>query len=383
MRHQTQVALIKRIFDLMEREATDLAPAVETNPVRAYTDPAQLALEQENLFRGLPLLVALSGQIPNPGDYLTETVAGLPVLAVRGDDARVRAFLNVCRHRGAPVAEGCGAKRRFTCPYHGWSYDRDGRLASVPQAHWFDRLDKGSHGLVPLPVEERDGLIWLRAARDGAGLDLDAHLAGVDADFASFGLAGYVPYATRTFRRRMNWKIVIDTFLESYHLPILHRGSVDPIFLSNRLPLDFFGRHWRAILARRSIVELRTRPERDWDILPYTAVIYVLFPNTVFLIQLDHVEIWRVYPVAGDVDHCDVHFTFMVPELPTNAGARRHWRSNWELAIHTVETEDFQLGEKIQRGFHSGAQEVVTYGRHEPALGHFHRTVRREIGLED
>jgi phenylpropionate dioxygenase-like ring-hydroxylating dioxygenase large terminal subunit len=215
--------------------------------------------------------------------------------------------------------------------------------------------------------------VWVSPG--GAPIDLERHLGDLAPELASFRLADYHHYETRVLRQRMNWKLVIDTFLEPYHFAVLHRNTVGPIFVPNLCLFHAFGPHLRETLPRRSIVELRERPEREWDLVTHTALVYVLFPNTVFIMQGDHVEIWRVFPVGDRVDEAVMYLDFYIPEPAESESARGHWDRNMNLAVRTVVEEDFPTGEGIQAGLASGAQGHVTYGRNEPALAHFERAV--------
>jgi phenylpropionate dioxygenase-like ring-hydroxylating dioxygenase large terminal subunit len=379
MEHETQVAQGRRILDYLETRGTTLADAVYLNPVADYTCPEQFAAEGRRFFRELPLVMGLGAELPEPGDYLTDDFAGVPILLVRGDDGRINAFLNVCRHRGARVAEGRGRVRKaFVCPYHAWSYGRNGCLLGRPHAEAFAGVAAERHGLRPLPVVERHGLLWVRPS-PGEDFDLDAGLAGLGAELAAYGFAGYHLYDTRVLRQKMNWKLVVDTFLETYHLNVLHRKTIDPIILSNLGAFDPFGRNLRMIAARRTIGELKAQPEAEWDLIRHTAVVYVLFPNTVLIMQGDHLETWRVFPDEGRPDRAVMHIGLYTPEPAISDSARRHWERNFQLLLDTVEKEDFPVGESIQRGFLSGAQAHIAFGRNEPALGHYHRQVREAL----
>ena len=300
MQHAIQVALARELLQHLDAGTTTLADEVMRNPVDVYTDPARLEREW-SMIRGAPQFFGLSCRLPSPGSYFTDDETGIPVLFVRGEDGRVRAFLNVCRHRGSRVASGEGTGRRtFACPYHGWTYDCRGRLAGVPERESFAGVDLSRRHLVELPALECNGMLW--AALDAsAGLDPDRFLAGLAPELASYRFGGYVHYTRRKLVRRMNWKMVIDTFLESYHFAVLHPGTVHPLFFHNVGLFDPFGPHLREVFPRRTITELRERPESDWDLIAHTIVIYVLFPSTVLVMQRDHVEIWRVFPDSNQV----------------------------------------------------------------------------------
>ncbi|MBX3601293.1 MAG: Rieske 2Fe-2S domain-containing protein [Burkholderiales bacterium] len=382
MNRDEQVALMRQAFAHLDAGTTDLADAVSFNPVTAYTCPQRLARESALLFRKYPLLMGLSNQIPQPGDHFTDDLSGIPILVVRGKDGRARAFHNVCRHRGARLAEGCGRQNNFVCPYHGWTYGLEGELRGIPDQRNFPGVDKAAYGLAPLPLAERHGMLWVQPSVGPEGLEIDAQgfLGELDAEFASFGLAGYHHYETRQIQRQMNWKLVIDTFLESYHFSVLHRDSVAPLFHPNLCLFKPFGLHLREVLPRRSLERQRGLPESEWDLIAHHTLVYVLFPNTVFVVQVDHVETWRVYPTAGKVDECTMYLDFHVPHPVDSDSARRHWQRNMDLTIRTVCDEDFPASEGMQRGFASGAQTHATYGRNEPALAYFQRTVAQAVG---
>jgi len=375
MLHQDQVEQARKLLAYLETRTTATADGVYRNEVSDYTCPKQLARERELFFKRGPFTIGLSCLLPKPGDYMTHDYAGVPILLVRQADGSLRAVLNVCRHRGARVAEGSGAARDFSCPYHGWTYGLDGRLLSRPDDRSFAEIDKAGCALRELEVVEKYGLIWL-SPTPGARFDMDAVLGGLDRDLATYGLESYHHYETRVLQRRINWKVVIDTFLESYHLSALHQRTVNPILYSNLGTFDAFGRNLRLIFARRTLGELRAKPEADWRLIPYSAVIYVLFPNTVFVMQGDHVETWHVFPAGNGIDESVMYVTLYTPEPALTASAKGHWDRNFDLLMATVEKEDFPLSEGMQRGFYSGAQDEVLFGRNEPALQHFHKSVK-------
>ncbi|MBP6012720.1 MAG: Rieske 2Fe-2S domain-containing protein [Alphaproteobacteria bacterium] len=379
MKHDAQVEQARKLFRHLDDGTTAAGESVYRNPVSDYTCARQAAREREVLFRQYPLLLGLSCELARPGDYVTDDFSGVPILAVRDDDGRVNAFVNVCRHRGARVAQGCGSgKASFSCPYHGWTYDRKGSLRAIPYEQGFAGVDKATHGLRRLPVAEKHGMVWV-APLPSAEIDIDRHLDAMGGDLAAFGLEEYSHYETRVLKAQLNWKLVIDTFLETYHLSVLHKNTIAPILHSNLATFDAMGRNLRMIGARRSIDTLRAKPEAEWDLVRHSALVYVLFPNTVFIMQGDHLETWRVYPGEG-VDDSKMHVSLYTPEPAATDKARAYWDRNMQLLMDTVQKEDFPLAADIQRDFHSGAQDVITYGRHEPALTHFHRTLTAAIG---
>ena len=371
MERAEQLAVADRLLDYIDRQTLQLGDDVYRQPVAEYTCPDQARREHAQLFRARPLCVGLSGDLPAPGSYYTHEETGLPLLLTRAEDGQFRAFLNVCRHRGARVAEGAGESRGFVCPYHAWSYGSDGRLVTRPEDAAFAGCPREAHGLTALAAAERDGMLWVVPV-PGAPLAADAGLARLGGELAHYDLGRFTPYATRVLTRQMNWKLALDTFLESYHFCVLHKDSICSIFHQNLATFDTYGEHFRLISPRRSIARLREQPRAEWQVLPNLVVLYVLFPNTVLVWQGEQVELWQIFPDGANPARSHLRLTLYSPTPPATDKARAHWQRNLELVLHVVENEDFPVGEGIQRSFSSGAQSHIVFGRNEPALGHFH-----------
>src|SRR5215831_19094387 len=382
MERQQQVEQARKLLDYLRSRTTAMADGVYRQPVIEYTCHRQLAREREAFFRRGPLFIGLSCLLPAAGDYLTHDYSGVPLLLLRQENGSVRAFLNVCRHRGARLVNGTGkGARDLTCAYHGWCYGLDGKLLARPDERSFAEIEKATRGLRELAVTEKYGMIWVSPA-PGQTFDIDACLSGVERDFATYRLDTYHHYETRVLRRRINWKVVVDTFLETYHLRVLHPSTVNPILHSNLGTFDAYGRNLRLIAARRTTEKLRELPESEWNLIPYSAVIYVLFPNTVLIMQGDHLETWHVYPPGESPEESVMYVSLYTPEPAKTDGARRHWDRNMDLLMATVEKEDFPLAEGVQRGFYSSAQDEILFGRNEPCLQHFHKSVKDALAEE-
>lgn len=383
MERQEELAVGRRLLRHIDGRTTDLAAELFRNPVAAYSSRERAALERERLFRALPMFMGLSSRLARPGDYLTEDVAGMPVLMVRGGDGEVRAFANICRHRGAPVAEGCGNARAFVCPYHGWTFDTAGKLLGTTDKVGFAGLDLAAHGLVRLPSAERHGMLFVRARPVQPGesptLAVDADLGPLAADLAALDLARFPFYSVDRVSPRINWKFAIDTFLEGYHIPHLHRRTIAPYFIGNCGTFDGAGLNGRMCVAKTSIASLREQPEAERRFRPHVVSIYQLFPNALLIWQLDHVEAWRAFPDRDDPSRCTVEMTIYRPAETDKPDS--YWEKNRDIAIRTVLEEDFPLGERMQIGFESGAVDEVIYGRNEPSLVHFHSSIRNALGL--
>ncbi len=375
MQHADQVTYIERLLAMARTNTRDDAPGLSHAPVAEYFDPARYDSEVGLLFRRYPVVVAFSGQLRKPGDFVTHTETGQPILVVRGTDGVLRAFLNVCRHRSASVEpKACGAgKRAFVCPYHGWTYDLTGRLLGISDGAAFGDLDRASHGLRGLAVAEKYGLIWvvptaLEPGQDTA-LDIDAYLGPVKADLANWDMTNWEVHSAVPIRPRMNWKLVVDTFLEQYHFRYAHGGSVYGLFLDNIAAFERMDRHLCAVAAKRNLAEVETQPRESWRILNHAVVLYQLFPNTVLIYGRDHCSVFATFPVSAE--ESIMHLSVLVDPQERAKKPDDYWNGTFNM-LQKALGEDFAIAEGIQRNFHTGANSQQTFGKFEKALGWYH-----------
>jgi phenylpropionate dioxygenase-like ring-hydroxylating dioxygenase large terminal subunit len=385
MSRQQHINLLKRLLNYVETKTTSMADAPWRNDVSVYADPAHLAREQQILFRQHPILMGFASNWAKPGTFTTDDYAGVPILVVRGRDGTLRALLNVCRHRGAKVAQGCGEARVFQCPYHAWTYDLSGKTAGIPDERCFPNVRDERPSLVALPLCEKYGLVWVipSPAADGAtSFDIDRWLGGLGPELASYGFGSWAFFDKRAIPETMNWKIVVDTFHEGYHIGFLHRDSLRTILHGNVTDFEPFGRNHRLTFPRKKLERLKDEPEDNWDLMWNTTIIYSLFPNTLLLVQGDHVELARVFPNEGRVDRSVMELSLYVPQAPSTDEERVHWDKNMQLVLDVVKGEDLPAGRTIQIGLTSGAQTHTVFGRNEPAMIHYHRSMRAALELD-
>lgn len=380
-----EIQILKKLLGQLDARTTDLAPAPWRNEVKAYTCPDRLKLEQERLIRGRPIVMGLSCDWPTPGAYRTDDYAGVPILTVRGRDGRLRAFLNVCRHRGAKVVDGCGTAKAFRCPYHAWVYGDDGALRGLPEEEAaFAGVRDERPGLTSLPLAEKYGMVWVlpTPAADGAGdLDIDPWLGGLEADLKHWKLDGYHFHARHVHHEDMNWKLLPDTFFEGYHFGFLHQETLKDVLLHNIADFRAFGPNHRLIYPRAKLPRLKETPEAEWDLMWNSTIVYSMFANTVFSPQGDHMEIYRIFPVDGRVDRAVMETSLYIPKPVETEDEKRHWDANLDLALEVITGEDFVAGRSMQLGFSSGAQTHAVYGRNEPGMIHYHQSLRRALDL--
>jgi phenylpropionate dioxygenase-like ring-hydroxylating dioxygenase large terminal subunit len=384
MNRQDQIELLKRLIHYVETKTTTLADTPWRNDASVYADPEHLAREQRILFRQHPILMGFASDWAAPGAFRTDDYAGVPLLIARGRDGKLRAFLNVCRHRGARVAQGRGEARAFSCPYHAWTYDLAGKVIGIPDERCFPNVRDERPALTQVPLCEKHGLVWAipAPAADGSGsFDIDPWLGALAPELASYGFETWAFYDKRVIPETMNWKILVDTFHEGYHVGFLHRESLGDVLHGNVTDFQAFGRNHRLTFPRKKLERLKAEPEASWDLMWNTTLIYFLFPNTILMVQGDHVELSRIFPCEDRVDRAVMELALYVPQAPTTQEERTHWDKNMQLVLDVVTGEDFPVGRGIQAGLTCGAQTHTVFGRNEPAMIHYHQSMQAALGI--
>jgi choline monooxygenase len=372
-REALEHSLVRRLLDHIENHTTDMADSVLEVPASTYTSRDHFEQELHVLFNGSPLVLCLSGSLPRPGTYRTIDMCGTPVLLTRGADGRVRAMVNMCRHRGVRVADGAGETRRLTCPFHAWVYDLEGKLVGVPVAEGFEGMRREDKGLVQLEVAEKYGLIVGRL-RPGPPIDVDEYLGpGLSDELAALDFADWEPYSEPHLHHvNANWKVTLDTFRENYHFDYLHRNTLKDYAYGGVLTFDAFGSHLRNCSAIRTIDELRGVPEEAWtDVMPFFSYQYQLFPNTSLTFDVRHAELWQILPIDERTSEV-VHTAYLRPGLSDEERAKAVDMTPW-ICETVVDGEDFWVASRTEPGIRTGMLDTVVFGRNEPAPQHLHR----------
>jgi phenylpropionate dioxygenase-like ring-hydroxylating dioxygenase large terminal subunit len=290
--------------------------------------------------------------------------------------------LNICRHRGGRVFTGRGRPgRALKCPYHSWAYDLDGELLGQPLARdAFDGLDRGSLGLLPVPAVERFGLIWAAPGRTEP-IDADGLLEPeLGAELSSYGLDSFRFFDSREGVFDANWKLIHDTFTETYHVFSLHRDTLAPDMLSTPFVCDLYGDHARGIVLRKEVVGLLERDEAEWDLRHHASVVYLLFPSVVLNLPMSgHAELWEMYPEAEDPHRTRVTVRFYTPGAVASEDERAFFDANVRFTHRVVFEEDFGQQQDIHRSLRTGLMPEVIYGRNEPVLIHHHRRIEAAL----
>ena len=251
-------------------------------------------------------------------------------------------------------------------------------MTGIPYDDGFDGLDRSCLGLIELPVAEKYGLIWVRPA-GGAPIDADQVMAGAEVEIGPLDLSSFHPFRRETRTKQANWKLLMDTFMETYHFPVLHKDSVNSVFLPNCSPFAHFGPNSRMIGVRRTIESLRNQPEADWNLIPHATLVWILFPNTVAVMQMGHLELWRLFPGKDPQNETVFQIDLYTPAEVTTDKARQVYDHNIDYLLKVTEGEDFLVSEEAHQAFCSSAIDEIIFGRNEPALHHFHRHIKQAL----
>ncbi|HZR96338.1 MAG TPA: aromatic ring-hydroxylating dioxygenase subunit alpha [Gaiellaceae bacterium] len=344
----------------------------KTLPYGWYSDPEILRLEHERIFRGAWQYVGHTGELPEPGTYTTARVGRTPVLVTRARDGELRAFLNVCRHRGFPVAEGSGARETIQCPYHAWTYSLDGSLRSAPRSEELADFPREELGLCRVALDTWGPFVFVNTSREPEPLaealgSMPAQVAGLGLDVDSL-----VFYTRWEAELNANWKVVCENFLECYHCQVAHPQLASLIDTSaEAYALSTDGR----LSSQRGPTREGggTRMHLDGE-LP-RGQFHFLWPNLGVNIfpGRPNISLGPIVPLAPDRTYRFLDY-FFAPDV------EQTWIDELMAFDDQVGIEDRRLVEGVQRGMAAGGVEHgFLMGRSEQLIGHFQELTRAAL----
>ncbi|MGE0775238.1 MAG: aromatic ring-hydroxylating dioxygenase subunit alpha [Sphingomonadaceae bacterium] len=372
MEHASIGDAAEKMLEYVENDGTFMTEKVMTVPTASYTDADQWRAEIELIFKRVPLMLALSCELPNPGDYKAMEAVGMPVLISRNRAGEVNAFLNVCSHRGAPVAQdGHGNCARFTCKYHGWTFGADGKLIAISDRAKFGEVDKSTRGLRQLPCVEKNGMIFVCLTPD-APIDIDSYFGAMLDDYEKVGLKDWTFLGSRVIEGA-NWKIAFDGYLEGYHFAMLHPETIFPRTPSNVMHYEGFGPNIRIGFPQRSIAKLREIPREQWDDQENNGFDFVriFFPNVSAFLAPEIAQIAQLFP-GPTPDKNRTVLLYARKDAPRDEEDKANIEQMIDFLRDVTYNEDYVIGMEIQKGLESGAHEDLVFGRNERGNQYFH-----------
>jgi phenylpropionate dioxygenase-like ring-hydroxylating dioxygenase large terminal subunit len=356
--------ITERVLSHIANRSTDAGAELWREPVENYRSQQRFQAEMEKVLRRSFAAFCPSAALAEPGSFIAREAAGIPIVAVRGRDGVVRAFHNVCRHRGMRIAADSGCVNAFVCPYHGWTYELDGRLRHIPHAEGFPGLDKQDHGLVPLQAIESHGLVFVSQAPQGTPAQLAGlpQLIGRDQQL----------YATSARVTEANWKVVLEGFLEGYHIRVTHPETFFPYGFDNLNVVEHVGPHSRVTYPFRRIEKLAAVPASERRVMGFVTFVYHIFPNALITMLSNHTNLLVLEPLSVDRTNVVAYSLTNWTGDPAEALAAATKDSTFtEIGA----SEDRAVVSAIQRGIVSDANESFVFGRYESAIVHLHRTL--------
>ncbi|MEM7001611.1 MAG: aromatic ring-hydroxylating dioxygenase subunit alpha [Pseudomonadota bacterium] len=371
--------------DLAHGRAGTIAQAdsIYAVPVENYYEAGRWQQEMQQIFRRMPLMLATTAELREPGSYKAVEAAGVQVLITRNRRGQVRAFVNMCSHRGARlVAPGHGTAHKFTCPYHAWTYSPDGDLVAVYAAADFGDVDKSCNGLTALPCLEKAGLIWVTLNPE-SDLDIETFLSGYDSMLAEFGFDSWHFFAAQRVDGP-NWKVAYDGYLDYYHLPILHKDTFGTD-IGNQANYYAWGPHQHMGRPTEEWAEYEDLPEEDWPTEKMLSGVWTIFPH-ISIASFDGggrgVMISQLFP--GDTPETSYTIqNYLMENPPADDEVAASARQQFDFLKYVVQEEDYATGLALQKNLPVGAKKQVMFGRNEAGGQDFHKWVDRIIETPD
>ena len=355
-------------------------------PAWTYRNAALSPLEYQRIILPSWQIACHVNDIPNPGDYISFDPGADGIIALRDRDGEIRCYHNVCRHRAARLVEGSGhCGNSITCPYHGWTYNLDGSLRGLPVRESFPALDRGAHGLIPVKSEIFAGFVLVCLA--GEPMPVKDMWGGMAEDFLPYDFTAMQPLAPMYFEEwPVDWKVAMDNYLESYHVPVGHPG------MAAMLTPDYEDQTNLETGVARGIGWFRETGAAKWSGRHYQAMVdglcahlpaparkswrfYSMLPNLGIDVYPDQMDFFQVLPRGPG--KCTIRGgTFGLPDDRREMRVLRYLNARIN---RQVQREDEFLCNRVQRGLASSSYVPGPLSEHESAMLEFHDLIRSRI----
>ncbi len=376
----------RRLVAHIPERSADLCAAPMEVASTIYTDPARFEAERK-LFRSVVQIACLSNEIQHPGDCVVFDAAGPSIIVTRNNRGEAQAFLNMCPHRGSRLLSDSGNNESIFCPFHGWRFNLDGQLLRRSRADAFESEQEPERSLIPVPVAEWHGLIFIRATPSSGAIDVDAFLGDMAPIVRGLELEHVFPVKTPIkVTVNTNWKLNLDTFCEGYHVPTVHKPSFGGSVVPYVTIQDLYGIHGRYIGPATELKELVDVPESEWPEPTYSAT-QILFPNA-SLTLTDAIDkntpmltLFRLFPG----EHIGQSLCLMTSYVHSTAShvSQSELEALTDMLMQAVIDEDYGNACNTWQGLQHGASDEIrfVFGRNEAVLQNYHRALASELGM--
>jgi len=367
--------VVDRVLNHVANRTTDRGEDVWQEPVENYSSKERFEKEL-TVFKSVPTPFCPSTALSKPGDYIARRAAMTPLIVVRGQDGKARAFKNACRHRGTELVAGTGCAGAVVCPYHGWSYGLDGALLGITHEDGFPDLDKLANGLAEVTTIEKNGIIFV--VQQNPKDDHTAALKMLDGlpeilkdDQIIFGESEVIVEA--------NWKLHLESFLEGYHIKPAHKTTFFPFGYDNLNVIEFCGPHARVTFPFRRIETLANVAPKDRVVSDKLTYVTHMFPNVILAELSHHRTLGIIEPLSVERTKITSYHITKSTDAAGKDGALLAAKRDLAFVNETGQQEDIAMVTGIQNSLHSQANNVFTFGHFEPAIVHFHTQMTKRL----
>jgi len=377
MKQEKQIRIINTVFETLKKQQNQEDADGITYQIDAerYVSKDRFELEKELIMKEHPIVVGAEGQLKSNGDYFLHDLTGVPIIVIKGKDGVIRAFLNMCRHRGVRLLEKSAGKirRNIVCPYHAWSYDTAGCLKNVFHHQGFEDVDENSHSLIELDCWTRLGMILVVPNPKLKGtFDIDEWLQEVYSMTESFDFGELTPYYFTQQTLPCNWKLLVDGALEGYHFKVAHANTIGAYFLDNMSVNMENELHSSIVFPKRTMQQMQELPSSEWELRKGANILIHLFPNTVILVEPDHLMVVSFVPV--DAKTTEISSFMLIPSEPTTEKEKEYWDLNANIFWNAI-NEDNEMSILQQKSFNGFSDTTMTVGSYEKLLVQFENLV--------